>query len=246
MGGVDKILSSIPQDPKAWMAHKAEGISDATQWLKQNMPSADARLQAQTSTANTAATNQRMISEGALNRGVQMRGQDVTQAAKRNAPMSVALQKELIESDDVKQASKNVVNTLKEALKLNKTAYSGYGAKGRAVLRSNLPGESAAADATINIDNMMTGQALENLKVIFGGMPTEGERKILMEMQASADKTPAQRESIMNRAIAAAERRGEFASKKAKAIRGGEYLTTGMEEDQAAVNPIDSLLEKYK
>jgi hypothetical protein len=117
---------------------------------------------------------------------------------------------------------------LEAAKKINKDAYSGYFAKGRAVLASNLPGSTPGADATINIDNMMTGQALENLKATFGAMPTEGERKILLEMQASVDKTPKQREDIMDRAIAAAKRRSEYAGSKAKSIRSGEYLTEGI------------------
>ena len=146
----------------------------------------------------------------------------------RQGPMSVILQKELIESDDVIQSSNAVVNILGEAKKLNSKAYSGYGAKARAVLASNLPGNNQGADATIDLDNMMTGQGLESLKSIFGAAPTEGERKILMDMQASADKTPAQREAIMDRAIGAAKRRGSFADNKAKAIRDGTYLTQGV------------------
>jgi hypothetical protein len=146
----------------------------------------------------------------------------------KGGPMSVTLQKELLENDDSVQSAKNVVGMLEAAKKINKDAYSGYFAKGRAVLASNLPGSTPGADATINIDNMMTGQALENLKATFGSMPTEGERKILLEMQASVDKTPKQREDIMDRAIAAAKRRSEYAGAKAKSIRIGEYLTEGM------------------
>jgi hypothetical protein len=155
----------------------------------------------------------------------------------RAGPMSVTLQKELLESDDVVQSAANVVRTLEAAKAKNKDAYSGYFAKGRATLASNLPGATPGADATIDIDNMMTGQALESLKVIFGGMPTEGERKILLEMQASVDKTPKQREAIMDRAIAAAKRRADYAGGKAKSIRDGTYLTQGAEpmaQDTAA------------
>jgi hypothetical protein len=143
------------------------------------------------------------------------------------SPMSATLQKELIEADDAVQTNRSIQATLKAALDLNDTAYSGYAAKGRAVVRSNLPGQSPEADATINLDNMMTGQALESLKAIFGGMPTEGERKVLLDMQASADKTPLQRKAIINRAIAAAARRAKAAEAKAAAIRGGTYLTEG-------------------
>lgn len=152
---------------------------------------------------------------------------------KPSATMPAAAQKELFEADDTVQAGNAVIRTLNDALKLNDKAYSGYAAKGRAVLRSNLPGESDAADATINLDNMMTGQALESLKLVFGGMPTEGERKILLEMQASADKTPGQRKSIIDRAIKAAEIRVKFNAKKAEALRKGTYLTEGMPDEPA-------------
>ena len=148
----------------------------------------------------------------------------------KTGPMSVTMQKELLESDDVSQSSAAVIRTLEAAKAKNKDAYSGYLAKPRAVLASNLPGNTPGADATIDLDNMMTGQALESLKLIFGGMPTEGERKILLDMQASADKTPKQREAIMDRAIAAAKVRGDFAKSKAKSIREGTYLTEGVPE----------------
>lgn len=151
----------------------------------------------------------------------------------KQGPMSVTLQKELLESDDTAQSSGSIIATLNQAKAINKKAYSGYAAKGRAVLASNMPGNWGGADATIDLDNMMTGQALESLKAVFGGMPTEGERKILLDMQASADKTPAQREIIMDRAIAAAQRRGDFASKKAGSIRGGTYLTEGVPQTPA-------------
>ena len=155
------------------------------------------------------------------------------------AALSTAAQKELFEADDVVQSAKNVQDILKSALKINEKTYSGYGAKERAVARSNLPGESVEADNTITLDNMMTGQALQSLKIIFGGMPTEGERKILLDMQASADKTPTQRKGIMERAMEAAKKREQFASQRAKSLRAGTYFS-----EQPA--NVDSLLDKYK
>ena len=149
--------------------------------------------------------------------------------SKSQGPMSATMQKELLESDDTVQSANNVVRTLEAAKKINNQAYSGYFAKGRATFASNvIPGATPGADATIEIDNMMTGQGLEQMKSIFGAAPTEGERKILLEMQASADKTPKQREAIIDRAIAAAKRRAEYAASKAKSIRDGSYLTQGI------------------
>jgi hypothetical protein len=144
--------------------------------------------------------------------------------ATTKTPLSSAAQKELFEAEDTIQSSKNAVGILEGALKLNDKAYSGYGAKARAVLRSNLPGDTPEADATVNLDNMMTGQALESLKAIFGGMPTEGERKILLDMQASADKTPTQRKEIINRAIQMAKIRQSYNENKAKSLRDGTYF----------------------
>lgn len=148
-------------------------------------------------------------------------------ASQKQANLSATEQKELFEADEMVQASQNVQSALQDALKLNDKAYSGYGAKVRAVARSNLPGESEAANATIELDNLMTGQALESLKSTFGAMPTEGERKILLEMQASAEKTPAQRKAIINRAIAMAKRREKINADKAEKLRTGEYARPG-------------------
>lgn len=158
--------------------------------------------------------------------------------------LSATAEKELFEADDGVQAGKNIIGILNSALDINDKAYSGYGAKMRAVARSNLPGQSEAADATINLDNMMTGQALESLKMVFGGMPTEGERKILLEMQASAEKTPEQRKQIITRAIEAAKKRVIFNTNKAKALRSGTHNIADP-QGQFQEPSIDDLLKKY-
>lgn len=149
--------------------------------------------------------------------------------AKSMQPLSVAQQKEVLEADEVAQSSQNVINTLEAAKKLNPVAYSGVGAKERALIRSNIPfmGQSKEADATIQLENMTLGTALENLKSIFGGNPTEGERKILIDLQASPSKTVEQRAEILDRAKTAAENRLRFNVQKAEAIRGGSYMKPG-------------------
>lgn len=144
--------------------------------------------------------------------------------------LSTTAQKELFEADDAVQSSQAVISLLGQAAKLNDIAYSGYGAAERAKIRSNLPGESAEANATIDLNNIITGQALESLKAIFGGMPTEGERAILMDMQASVDKTPKQRAAMIERAKTAAERRLKFNEEKAKGLRDGSYMTESAQE----------------
>ena len=143
--------------------------------------------------------------------------------------LSSAAEKEMFEAEDVSLAAGNVVNAIDQALALNQKAYSGIGAAERATLRSNLPGSSDEADATVNMNNIIMGQALESLKATFGGSPTEGERRILIELQASVDKTPKQREDILTRAKQAAENRKKYNQKKAESIRTGEYRERGFD-----------------
>lgn len=159
------------------------------------------------------------------------------------SPMSASLQKELIDADEGVQAGNSVVNTIDSALKINDKALSGFGAGARAAIADKLPdwmvpdaiASKDEALATIGLDNMTTGQALESLKQIFGGMPTEGERKILLDMQASVDKSPAARKMIFERAKQAAENRMSFNKAKADAIRGGTYLNEGVQVPQGGL-----------
>jgi hypothetical protein len=165
-----------------------------------------------------------------------------------SANMSPTMQKELFEADDAVQSGKNVIDLLGQALKLNDKAYSGFGATTRAKAMSVLPGQSVGADATIELDNIITGQAMESLKSIFGGNPTEGERAILLDIQASPSKTPEQRAAIINRGIKAAEKRMNFAASKAESLRKGTYTTTGPVVPEAPATKgrsVDDLLKFY-
>lgn len=135
--------------------------------------------------------------------------------------------KELVETEDKIGASQSVITSLDDALRINDLAYSGPAALSRAKGRSLLGGDTRAADATVTLNNIISEQALASLKTIFGGNPTEGERAILLEMQASVEKTPAQRAAIIARAKAAAERRLQASRERAEAIRGGTFSKPG-------------------
>lgn len=148
----------------------------------------------------------------------------------KKAELSASAQKELFEADDVSQAAQNTIDMLTTAESLNKQAFSGFGASSRAWADKAIPdflgGDEERAKATVDLDNIMATQALESLKITFGGSPTEGERKILLEIQASSEKTPAQRANILSRAKTMAKRRLKVASEKAKALREGTFFTT--------------------
>lgn len=58
---------------------------------------------------------------------------------------------------------------------------------------------------TQEYNNIVMNNALSSLKSIFGGNPTEGERAILLKIQASSDYPPQVREKILDEAINAAK-----------------------------------------
>ncbi len=157
----------------------------------------------------------------------------IGQLSPKGDPLSPTMQKELFETDDLILTGRNALGALKEASKLNPSAYDGFLAGTRAAVTSNLAKvagqKSPDADATVDYENLVGGQALESLKSIFGAAPTEGERKILLELQASSNKTQAQRRAILERAAKLAERRIKYNNMKAKAIRDGTYTSQGID-----------------
>jgi hypothetical protein len=138
--------------------------------------------------------------------------------------LSATAQKEVFEADDAVLAGSSALDSLNQALAINDAAYSGPTALLRAQGMSMVQ-STPEADATINFNNIIQEQALTSMKSIFGGNPTEGERAILLDLQASVQKTPKQRKDIIDRAKAAAERRIKFNQDKANRLREGTYMS---------------------
>lgn len=151
----------------------------------------------------------------------------------RGGAMSASAQKELFEADDMIASSQNAIDILnsiiapdpKTGKSQNDLAYSGGFAGMRKAAASFIPGTTEATDASVDLENKVTGQALESLKAIFGGMPTEGERKILLELQGSLKMEPSQRKAVFQRAIAMAQKRMDFNRQKAEKLRAGTYFS---------------------
>lgn len=168
-------------------------------------------------------------------------------AAKGAAPLSATAQKELFEADDVSNSAKNAIDILesiiakdpKTKLSQNDQAFEGGTANLRRIGMSFVPGEYQGENASVDLQNKVTGQALENLKAIFGGMPTEGERKVLIEIQGSLNQKASQREAIFKRAIDLAKRRMSTAQDKAKRLREGTYFGAGVATNQDGGSVLD-------
>lgn len=171
---------------------------------------------------------------------------------KMNPPPNSTVQKEILETDESIDAGQNVLRSLDRALQLNKVSKSGYGADFLSSVGANIPdwvpivGGDTTDVNTQELKNIVTAQALESLKATFGAAPTEGERKILLEVQGSVDQPAPVREAIFKRAKAAAQRRLDFNRQKVESLRGGDYFTEGGGPGFGEPDDITDLLNKYE
>lgn len=152
--------------------------------------------------------------------------------------------KAILEADENVGTNRAAIQAIGQAKELSPKANSGWGANLRAQIGANLPdmlvpdfvSSPESSQATLDFDNAVVGQALGQLKAIFGGNPTEGERKILLDLQGASGKPEAVRTEILKRANIAAENRLRLNEQRAKELRGGEYYKPG--GGSAAANPM--------
>jgi hypothetical protein len=153
------------------------------------------------------------------------------------APLTATDKKAILEADDAVLANTAVIDQLNSVItpdasgkSLNDRAGSGMFAGAQSFAARNDPTgifDDATGQATTELQNIVLGQALSSLKSIFGAAPTEGERKILIDLQASIDKTPQERKPIIERAIRLAKARLKFNEDRAASLRGGSYYKSG-------------------
>lgn len=131
----------------------------------------------------------------------------------------------LFELQEQIDADLGVGESLKRLSELSDQSYSGFGASFRGTAVSRLPGGASnkRANATVLSENITIELALKQLKSTFGAAPTEGERKILMDLQASVDKSPVQKQQIIAAAMRAVAERVRYRKKQQEAIRTGSY-----------------------
>lgn len=169
------------------------------------------------------------------------------------APLTATDKKAILEADEMVQSNKTAINSLRSVLddsngtSLNDRAGSGSGAGWQAWAARNDPTgwfDDNKGEATTELNTVITGNTLGQLKAIFGGNPTEGERAVMRELEASMEKTPQERKLILNRAIELANARLEFNQQRADELRGGTFYKPGGGASGGGAN-VDDLLKKY-
>lgn len=166
--------------------------------------------------------------------GVDAKGNPVARKLEANERTKLFELQEQIDADV------GVGNSLKRLNELSDQSYSGLGASFRGTAASRLPGGASnqRANATVLSENITIELALKQLKSTFGAAPTEGERKILMDLQASVDKSPVQKKQIIAAAMRAVAERVRYRKKQQEAIRTGSYaMPKGDSSSSSSVKP---------
>jgi hypothetical protein len=131
-------------------------------------------------------------------------------------------------ADDAVSTNQNAINALQYAKRISPNAPSGILAPASDYLGQAVP--SLMSEQTKNrllLTNAVASNAVEQLRATFGGNPTEGERKILIELQGSVNQPDTIRQEIFDRAIELANKRLETNRQRAQGIRGGTYYQPG-------------------
>jgi hypothetical protein len=158
---------------------------------------------------------------------VNMKGMAPTSGVSGRPELSKDERDRIYKARDAMSSSAEVVSGLTEARRLSDVAFEGPMAGLRAAGGAALPGklEPAGAQETIEFDTLIRQQVLPQLKLIFGGNPTEGERKILLDLQGSSSMPRAVRNRILDRVIEAANKRMQSSQMEVEDILSGTYFT---------------------
>jgi hypothetical protein len=136
-------------------------------------------------------------------------------------PLTATDKNAILQADEMVSATEGTIPLLDQAIALSEKAYEGPTAGWRGTAGGVFGAEGS--NETIDLNNLVQEQALGQLKAIFGSAPTEGERKILLDIAGSANQPKGVRNEIYARAKAAAQRRQKFYSERAQGLRGQTY-----------------------
>ena len=132
---------------------------------------------------------------------------------------------------DMKADSENVLAQTDQAISMLQRAYdlnpntfdTSVGDVVSRKILENTKSNDPKVIATREMENLLSRGALEKLKATFGAAPTEGERKILLDLEGIGAKSRAERDRIMLASFDALRQRREREAQKLKDITSGKY-----------------------
>lgn len=178
-----------------------------------------------------------MVQIAAGNLGVAQarEGRAVAKEKREAATLTPAEIKIRDEAEEQVASLTSAFDALSRAYELNPNTFTGAGpdiVQRRALELSGAPSEKLTN--TRVMENLLGGQALEQLKTIFGSAPTEGERAILMDLQGVGAKSTQERAEIIKRAAQLVQQRRARAQRKLDEVRAGRYKSVQPTTEEGA------------
>jgi len=128
------------------------------------------------------------------------------------------------ETEDKISSVTQAMADVKEAFELNPNSYSGSALDQlQYIPLATLGSDAPKVVNTRRIENLLGEQALGRLKTTFGAAPTEGERKILFDLQGIGAKSLEERAEIMLRLYDVLDQRRERELRRLQEIISGQY-----------------------
>ena len=156
----------------------------------------------------------------------------------KGVPLGAKEQDILNNSQQVVEAAAQTAEQLQRAFQLNDQAYSGGMPKVRMAMGRLIGSDDPAYVASEELDNLMGRLALSQLKSTFPGAISDGERKVLTELQGSMSLPRAVRDRIYRNAIPVLQNVIQRNSNRINQIKGGYYSTRDVPASPGKPSPI--------
>lgn len=143
-------------------------------------------------------------------------------AEKPRAPSSTELRL-MTQTEDLINGRLSGIRSVQEALGLNSQAYEGSLADARVLLGQLFSSDDPTYVSTEQLQQIVKSGALADLKATFGGAPTEGERRALLELQANINKPRAVREKFLRRLLQEMQIALRDQTKRLEGLKTGQY-----------------------
>lgn len=173
--------------------------------------------------------------------------------------LTAAEQKEVFDNVDSMQSGQAAIDALSQAsllldggvTKSDAKPYSGIGSDMRTIaarvpVLGDIVAEPERGTATTDYSDLVKNQAVASLKATFGAMPTEGERKVLLDLQAISKYSEPEQRRIIANAIKRGQDRIEFNRRKTDAITRGDYSAMSTIYDDGSAAPAAPDLGEWK
>ena len=182
--------------------------------------------------ANIAQSNAAAAASNRANRPAPAGAPQATPALPPLRPLSAREQDAVLKNDETVNNAKSALVSIDEALRLSPKAAAGFGTETLAPIinsfeeRARSLGLTTATRAsdTVQFNAIVKENILPQLKLIFGGNPTEGERDILLSIAGSSSMGYEARQKLLERIRNAVQRRLSNAESTSNALRNQTYF----------------------